>query len=567
MELLERAAPGIAALARYDARADFRHDLRAGLAVAAVAVPVGIANARLAGFDPVVGLYASILPPIAYALFGTSRQLIVGPDTATSAVVAAALVPLAAGNAGLYASLSVVLAFLAGLFCIAGSFLRLGALADFLSRPILIGFLNGVAINILFDQAGSVLGVRFEASGMLSRLVEVVARLHEAHLPTLAVALGTFAVLAVGQRYVTILPAALLGMIAAGVAVAVFGLEARGVAVLGEIPSGMPTPRLPMIPLELVPELVADAAGIALVLFASGVLSARAFATKNRYELDVDRELAAFGVANLASAAVQGFCVTGSTSRTAIVDATGGRTQVTGVIAALAILVLVQFLAEPLRYVPAAALGAILVTAALGLFDATTLRWIWRIDRTEAALAVITMLGVVAVGAVDAILLAVALALVRFVRITARPRDEVLGAVPGMHGLHAIERHPGARTWPGIVIYRFDGPVTFFNAAYFRQRALKAVREAGPGVRWFVLDMVPISHIDVTGVYALQELQADLAHAGVKLVLAGRRTEIIGWLRDAGMYREAHEAMLYSTLREALRAFRRQVGGAASEGP
>jgi high affinity sulfate transporter 1 len=529
-----------------------------------VAVPVGIANARLAGFDPVVGLYASILPPIAYAMFGTSRQLIVGPDAATSAVVAAALVPLAAGDPGLYASLSVVLAFLAGLFCIAGSFFRLGALADFLSRPILIGFLNGVAINILFGQAGSVLGVQFDAGGILPRIVEIVARLHETHLPTLAVALGTFAVLAVGRRYVTILPAALLAMIAAGVAVAVFGLEARGVAVLGEIPSGMPTPRLPEIPLELVPKLLADAAGIALVLFASGVLSARAFATKNRYELDVDRELAAFGVANLASAVVQGFCVTGSTSRTAIVDATGGRTQVAGLIAALVILVLVQFLAEPLRYVPAAALGAILVSAALGIFDATTLRWIWRMDRAEAALAVITMLGVVVVGAVDAILLAVGLALVRFVRITARPRDEVLGAVPGMHGLHAVERHAGARTWPGIVIYRFDGPVTFFNAAYFRQRALKAVRDAGPGVRWFALDMVPISHIDVTGVYALQELQADLARAGVKLVLAGRRTEIIGWLRDAGMYREAHEDMLYSTLREALRTFRRQSDGAAA---
>jgi len=567
MDLLHRAAPGIAALVRYDARADFGHDLRAGLAVAAVAVPVSIANARLAGFDPVVGLYASILPPIAYAMFGTSRQLIVGPDAATSAVVAAALVPLAAGDPLRYASLSVVLAFLTGLFCIAGSLLRLGALADFLSRPILTGFLNGVAISILFGQIGSVFGLQLDAGGIVPRVMEIAARLHETHLPTLAVALGTFAVLAVGRRYVTILPAALLALIAAGAAVAVFGLEAHGVAVLGDIPSGLPTPRLPDIPLDVLPKLLADAAGIALVLFASGVLSARAFATKNRYEVDVDRELAAFGVANIASALVQGFCVTGSTSRTAIADATGGRTQVTGVVAALTILVLVQFLAEPLRYVPAAALGAILVTAALGIFDATTLRWIWRVDRTEAALAVITMLGVVAVGAVDAILLAVGLALVRFVRITARPRDEVLGAVPGMHGLHAIERHPGARTWPGIVIYRFDGPVTFFNAAYFRQRAMKAARDAGPGLRWFVLDMVPISHVDVTGVYALQELHADLAHAGVRLVLAGRRTEIVGWLRDAGMYREAHEEMLYSTLREALRAFRRQTGASADRSP
>jgi high affinity sulfate transporter 1 len=559
MGALGRIAPGVPRLLRYDYKADFRHDLAAGVSVAAVAVPVGIANAQLAGFEPVVGLYASILPPIAYALFGTSRQLIVGPDTATSAMVAAALVPLAAGDPALYGPLSVALALLTGLFCIGASFLRLGALADFLSRPILVGFLNGVAISILFAQIGNIFGFSMDSSRIVPRLLEVFARLPETHLPTLALAAGTFAVLLAARRFVSALPAALLATVAAGAAVALLGLEARGVAVLGTVAGGLPGFGLPYVPLEKLPALTASAAGLALVLFASGMLSARAFAAKNRYELDVDREFAAFGAANIASAAFQGFAVSGTTSRTAMVDAAGGRTQVAGLVSAAGVLLVLLFLTEPLRHVPEAALGAILVYASFGIFDLTTLRWLWRVDRLELALAVITMLGVVAVGPIDAILVAVGLALVRFVKITARPRDEVLGKVPGLPGLHAVDRHPGARTWPGIVIYRFDGPVTFFNSAYFRQRALKAAAAAGPGLKWFVLDMVPVSHMDVTGFYALRELRADLEGQGVRLILAGRKTEILLWLRETGLYHEAQEAMLYPTLRSALRAYREQT--------
>ena len=559
MGALGRIAPGVPRLLRYDYRADFRHDLAAGVSVAAVAVPVGIANARLAGFEPVVGLYASILPPIAYALFGTSRQLIIGPDTATSAMVAAALVPLAAGDPALYVPLSVALALLTGLFCIGASFLRLGALADFLSRPILVGFLNGVAISILFAQIGNIFGFAMESSRIVPRLLEFFTRLPETHLPTLALGAGTFAVLLAARRFVSALPAALLATVAAGAAVALLGLEARGVAVLGTVAGGLPGLGLPYVPLEKLPALTASAAGLALVLFASGMLSARAFASKNRYELDVDREFAAFGAANIASAAFQGFAVSGTTSRTAMVDAAGGRTQVAGLVSAAGVLLVLLFLTGPLRHVPEAALGAILVYASFGIFDLTTLRWLWRVDRLELALAVITMLGVVAVGPIDAILVAVGLALVRFVKITARPRDEVLGKVPGLPGLHAVDRHPGARTWPGIVIYRFDGPVTFFNSAYFRQRALKAAAVAGPGLKWFVLDMVPVSHMDVTGFYALRELRADLEGQGVRLILAGRKTEILLWLRETGLYHEAHESMLYPTLRSALRAYREQT--------
>ena len=559
IERLARVAPGLPALARYRFAADFRHDVVAGVSVAAVALPVAIAYAQLAGFSPVVGLYSSILPLVAYALFGTSRQLMVNPDAAVCAMIAAAVAPLAVGDAELYASLAIVLTALTGLFCIAASFLRLGALADFLSKPILVGFLNGVAISILLGQIGKLFGFAIEAGGIIPRLLEFIAKLPQTHGPTLAVGLGSFAVLFLARRFLPRWPAALVALVAAASAVALLKLDGRGVAILGPVPAGLPPLRWPTVPLDYLPSLVASAAGLALVLFTSGVLTARSFAAKNRYEIDVDREFAAFGAANLASAFSQGFAVTGADSRTAMGDAAGGRTQVTGLVAAAMMALVLLFLTDPLRYVPIAALGAVLVFAAFSLFDVRSLRAIWKLDRREVGLSAITTLGVVAVGAIDAILFAVGLALVRFVRLTARPRDEVLGQVEGLSGFHAIERHPDAKTFSGLALYRFNSPITFFNAAYFKQRALAVADAAGPELRWFVIDAIPISHIDVTGLYALRDLRETLEARGITLILAGRRTEILNGLRKTGLYQPEYEERLFPTLRQALRAYRQAI--------
>jgi high affinity sulfate transporter 1 len=555
---LARFAPGLPALLRYRFASDFRYDLVAGLSVAAVALPVAVAYAQLAGFHPVVGLYSCILPLVAYAIFGTSRQLMVSADAATCAMVAASVAPLAAGDYDVYWSLSVTLAFFTGLFCVGASFLRLGALADFLSKPILIGFLNGVAISILLGQIGKIFGFAIEKGGIVPRLLEFLSKLPQTHVPTLMLGLSTFALLFACRRFLPRLPAALLGMVAAGAAVAALGLERHGVAILGNVPAGLPPLRLPSFPAEHLPTLVANAAGLALVLFSSGMLTARSFAEKNRYEIDVDKEFAAFGAANMASAFSQGFAVTGADSRTAMADSAGGRTQVTGLVAAATIGAVLLFFTEPLRFVPVAALGAVLVFAGFSLFDVGTLRDIWSVDRREVALSVVTTIGVVAVGAIDAILVAVALALVRFVQITARPRDEVLGKVQGLPGMHSIQRHPGAKTWPGIVIYRFGGPVVFFNAAYFKKRALGAAAAGGPNLKWFVLDMIPVIQADVTGLYALRDLVDELKTRGVRVVYAGRKTEIVQWLRETGLYNEELEQRLFPTLRHALKAYRSQ---------
>jgi MFS superfamily sulfate permease-like transporter len=285
---LARIAPGLSALLGYRFSDDFRHDAIAGLPVAAVALPVSIAYAQLAGFDPVVGLYSSILPLVAYAIFGTSRQLMVNPDAAACAMIAAAIAPLAGNSAELYLSLTIALTLLTGLFCIVASYFRLGALADFLSKPILVGFLNGVAISIFLGQIGKLLGFSVESSGVVPRLLEVLGKITLIHSPTLMVGLGSFAVLFACSRWLSRLPAALAVLIVGGAATAVLKLDAQGVAVLGPVPAGLPRLRWPTVPLEDVASLAAAAAGLALVVFTSGTLTARSFAAKGGYRIDVD---------------------------------------------------------------------------------------------------------------------------------------------------------------------------------------------------------------------------------------------------------------------------------------
>lgn len=550
MQSLARIAPGIAELRSYRWN-NAPADIRAGLSVAAVAIPVAIAYAELAGFPPQVGLYSSILPLVAYAVFGSSRQLIVGPDAATCAVVASAVAPMAAGDPQIYASLSVALAALTGLICVAASFFRLGALADFLSKPILVGFLNGVALSIILGQAGKILGLDLQSTGLLPPLIEVVDRLGEIHLPTLAVAAGTFASIFVVPRVFSWLPGTLAGLVLASAAVAAFGLGSAGVKTLGVVPAGLPTLSMPRFDPTLLPALLADAAGLALITFSSLMLTARSFASKNGYEIDPDKDFAALGAANIASALSQGFAISGADSRTAISDASGGRTRAVGLITAAAIAVVLLFLAGPLGYVPTAALGAVLVVAALSLVDIPTIRLIYRIDRTEAALSVLATVGVVAVGAVNAILLTVALALVRFVKLLSRPSIEILGKVEGFPGLHSLERHEAGQSIPGLLIIRFNAPISFFNAPYFKREVMSASEKAGSGLRHIVLDMLPIPSIDATGLLTIIEVVDALQSRGIEFHAAGRATEWQYWVQARGF--EGKKIRLHPTLRQAVR--------------
>jgi MFS superfamily sulfate permease-like transporter len=351
-------------------------------------------------------------------------------------------------------------------------------------------------------------------------------------------------------------PAALVAAILAAIAVRLFGLERYGITIVGDVPAGLPSLHIPRVPLSVVPSLLGSATGLALVTFSSMMLTSRSFASKNRYDVDADREFAALGATNIASALSGGFAVSGADSRTAMSDAAGGRTQVTGLVAAVTMVVVLLFFTGPLRYVPAAALGAILVKAAFSLVDLKSLQMIYRLDRREFALSILSMLGVVAVGAIHAILVVVGLAILRFVRLVSRPSVEILGEVAGFPGYHSIERHPKATTIPGLLLLRFNSPIVFFNAPYFKRAVLAAAVAAGPSLRWIVLDMLPITMIDATGLYTAEEVTDTLKELGVVLAGAGRQTEWRLWAESQKRSPGERKIQMYPTMQEAIKTFR-----------
>ena len=551
--LIGRFTPGLRQLLDYR-REWLRVDVVAGVSVAAVAVPTAIAYAQLIGFDPIVGLYASILPLVAYALFGTSRQLIVNPDAATCAVFAATVLPLAGGNPDTLRSLSMALAVLTGLVCIAAGIFRLGFVADFLAKPILVGYLNGVAISIFLGQIGKVFGFPMYSRGIIPRLIELAGKLPHTHLPTLVVGLTTVAVILGTKRVSPRAPAPLLAIVVTVVLVYGLGLEDRGVAVVGALPAGLPGLSWPQFDQEILKLLLGGALGVALVSFSSGMVTARSFAARNRYDIDVDQEFIALGACQIASGLSQGFAVTGADSRTAVNDAMGGKTQMVGLVAAAMMAAVLFFLTEPLRYLPVAALGGVLIVAAIGLFDVAALRKMWRVNRAECLLALLTMFGVIWLDLLDGILLAVGSALILLIKRVSRPPDAVLGRVPGMRGWHDMAYHQEAVTHPGLVVYRFGAGVVFFNAGYFKKRVMELV--AGrPGIKWFILDGSTINTVDVTSAEILESLPGDLAARGIRFGLANVHRDVRNQLESAGALERIGTDSIFPTLNTASDAF------------
>jgi high affinity sulfate transporter 1 len=530
-------------------------DLVAGVSVAAVAIPTAIAYAQLIGFEPIVGLYAAILPLVVYALFGTSRQLMVNPDAATCAVFAAAVVPLAGGDHEALVALSVALSVLTGVICITAGLFRLGFVADFLAKPILVGYLNGVAISIFLGQIGKVFGFPLQARGIVPRLVELVQKLPQTHWPTLGVAVATLAIILGSKRVSPRLPAPLLATVGAIVLVYVMDLEPRGVAVVGALPAGLPDLRWPRFDPALLKPLLFGAAGVALMSFSSDMVTARSFAARNRYDLDPDQEFVALGACQVAAGVSQGFAVSGADSRTAVNDAMGGKSQMVGLVAAATMTVVLFFLTDPLRYLPIAALGAVLIVAAIGLFDAPELVRMWRVRRSECALAVATMLGVIWLDVLDGVLIAVGCALLLLVKRASRPHEAVLGRVAGLGGWHSVADYPEAKTEPGLVVYRFASSLVFFNAGYFKKRMIE-LAESSRDVRWIVLDGSPINLVDITGADTLDALVGELAERGVRLGFANVRREVSQMLDRAGVLERLGPDAVFPALDAATDALR-----------
>jgi high affinity sulfate transporter 1 len=560
--LLQRVAPGVAELLHYR-REWLSADLQAGLSVAAVALPISIAYAQLAGFSPIIGLYSTVLPMIVYALFGSSRQLIVGPDAATCAMLGATLAPLAMPGSDEYQAYAMSLTLLTGVLCVAASRFRLGFLADFLSRPILVGLLNGVAVTILVSQSGKVLGLSLAGRDTIGQVRSLIAQLPHTHWPTALLSGGTFAAFFLVKLLWPRGPASLLALAGAMIATWALRLASRGVAVVGALPTGLPQWVAPSFPHALLGTLVPASAALALITFSSGMLTSRSFAAKNNYHVNGNQEFFALGLSHLASAACQGFAVSGSSSRTAVNDGSGGKTRLVSIIGALAILLVMTLFGPVMALLPIAALSAILVAAAISLIDLGGLRELRRFSRSEHAIALTTVAGVVLFGVMSGILLAVTMALLHFLSQVARPAEQQFGIIDGQDGFYELAHYPEAHAIPGLLIYRFESPLTFFNADYFRRRVAKLVRLEHP--HWVVIDAISMTKNDITGFLAIDELNRALQQRGIQLVIAGRTAQLVKRMTRAGLPPERTGILYFVSRQAAVRAYRQAYDNVPDE--
>ncbi|MFZ5778997.1 MAG: SulP family inorganic anion transporter [Pseudomonadota bacterium] len=521
---ITRWLPGLAMLRSYQA-SFLPHDLAAGLTLGAVMVPVGLAYGELAGL-PLAGLYGSMLPLLAYALFGSSRQLVVGPDTAMAALVALAVAPLAAGDPVRLAVLATGLGVMTGALCLLGAMLRLGFIADFLSKPVIVGFMHGLALVIIGAQLPKVLGIRGEGETTLEQFVSVAARLGDTNLAALAIGGASLTVILLCRRFAPRIPGAVVALVGGLLAVVLLELDrTAGIAVVGRIPFGLPDLSLPLLTLADFENLLPVAFVAALLSFSDTMVTARAFAARGRYRIDANQELLGIGAANLVSGLSQGLPVSASDSRTAVAEAAGSRTQVSSVVAAIVVAAVMLWLAEYLRYLPMAALGGILIASAWSLCEFGEFARLWRFRGISLAGALVTMVGVVVLGVMEGILLGVVFSLVLLLRALAVPPDAVLGRMPDGEWRDPAHR-PEATPVPGLLVYRFSAPLFFANCSLFRDRIEALVDKAAVPLRTVVIDGGAIHDVDIMGCEILAELHRDLSERGIRLVFGNLRDRV-----------------------------------------
>jgi high affinity sulfate transporter 1 len=549
--LLERALPVTAQLPSYRPPTA-RRDILAGLTVAALALPSGMAYAEVAGVSPVNGLYALLLPAVLYTLLGSSRQLIVGPEGSISALVGAAILPLAVAGSAEAAELAAMLALLVAACFLLAWVVRLGWLADYFSRPVLIGYIHGVAVVLVCGQLGKLLGIDIDASKPIGQVVEALRELGDVSTATVAVSAVALAALIGARLFLPRLPASLVVVVASIAVSWAIDLAGHGVADVGAIPSGLPSVTIPTPPAGDVLDLVPAAIGIFLVSFADGILTARTFAGRRNQQVRANQELLAFSGISAAAGLTQGFSLGASGSRTTVNDQMGARTQIAGLAAAAAIALVLLFLTTPMSYLPKAVLGAVIVSAAVGLVDLVAWKALRLVSRFELGIAIATAVGVVLLGVLQALAIAVALSILDVVRRSAQPHDAVLGWVDRLGRYANVELHVSARVTPGVVVYRLDDRLFFANARYVKGRVREALRGAPEPARWLVFDAESVTHVDATGTEALRELTAELAGEGLALVVARMRPYVRDGLADAGVVEAIGEDRFFPTMRAAV---------------
>ncbi|MCC6527686.1 MAG: SulP family inorganic anion transporter [Polyangiaceae bacterium] len=543
-------------VARHYRRAWLGKDVVAGLVLSALLVPAGMGYATASGLPAVTGLYATIVPLVAYAVFGPSRIMVLGPDSALAALVAAAVVDLSGGDPERAVSLASLLAILTGLLCIGAGFARAGFLTDLLSKPVRVGYMNGIALTVLVGQLPKLLGFSVSAGGVVDGIGGAAAGIAAGSVKLEALAIGGASLgLILGMRAVAPkLPGVLFAVVLATAAVALLGYEER-IAVVGPVPRGVPLPALPDVSLSDVGQLVVAAVGIALVSFADTSVLSRTYAGRAGYRVDPNRELIGLGIANLAGGFFRGFPVCSSSSRTPVAESAGSKTQLTGIVGALVIVILLVAAPGLIRHMPTAALAAVVIAAVLRLFDFRALAVFFRVRRSDFVLSLLAFLAVSALGVIPGIAAAVGVSLLDFVRRAWWPHDAVLGRAEGVKGYHDVTRYPDARQVPGLLLYRWDAPLFFANADTFRARILDNVDDARERVRWVVVAAEPITDVDTTAAEMIQELDTELAARGVELAFAELKDPVKDRLQRYGLKATIGHDFFFPTVGVAVKTY------------
>lgn len=514
--------------------------------------------AEAAGLPAICGLYATIVPLITYAIFGPSRILVLGPDSALAALIAAAVLPLAAGNADRAVALAGMLAILSGGLCILAGFAKFGFITDLISKPIRYGYMNGIAVTVLLSQLPTMLGFSVSGENVLQRGISLGNGILQGRTNWTSAAISLLCLLVIlgCRRWVPRVPGVLIAVVGATIVASLFDLVAvANLSVVGPLPQGLPAIRVPVISfLELRP-LFFGAAAIALISFADISVLSRTFAHRGGYEVDSNQELVALGVANVAAGLFQGFSVSSSASRTPVAESAGAKTQIAGVIGASCVALLLVFAPRLLRNLPHAALSAVVVSACLGLVEISGVLRLYRLRRSELAFSIVCFLGIMLLGVIQGIFIAVALALLAFIWRAWRPYDAVLGRVDGLKGYHDISRHPEARCIPGLVLFRWDAPLFFANASVFQEHVLRAVADAPTPTKWVVVTAEPVTDIDITAADMLAELDQRLHQAGIELCFAEMKGPVKDRLKRYGLFTTFGIDNFFPTIGQAVDRF------------
>src|SRR5512139_544540 len=556
-----RFVPGLALLKAFNG-ALVRTELVVAVTVFAVLVPSAMAYGDLAGVTPVAGLYVALGAMVMYALFGSSKQVIMGPEATAAIMTATAVAPLAGGDAARYAALAALLALLVGVVSLLARVAKLGFITDLLSKPVLVGYIFGATLIVIGSQLGKMFGITLESDKFFQQVIELVTRLDETHLLTFAIGAVSMVVLLIVRRVNRKLPGPLIVVVVTIVLSVLLDWEAQGVKVVGPVPAGLPQVTIPAFTASDVFALLPAALALTILIYADEILTSRVFAAKHSQKVDANQEFVGIGMSNIAAGLLTGFPSAMSASRTTVNDQMGGRTQWVGLIAAALVVIFLLFLTPLLAPLPTAALGAIIIVASLGLIDIAAFRFLRQVRAVEFWLAVVTAFGVLTVGVLQGILVAVVFSLISILYHIARPHDALLDDVDAAGGTvyRGVTDKETALTEPGLIVYRFDAPLVFANAAFFTERLEGLIAHAGPELKCIILDAEPISDFDSTAAEALENLDADLERRGVDLWIARANPPLRDLLQVTGLTKRLGKDNLYPSVRAAVTAYHARFG-------